>query len=61
MNTPNKNHSLPIEEKSNQGYIVTIGRERIRVVNVFVGTKSASKAIYDAAVKKILYDTEDNL
>ena len=36
MNTPNKNHSLPIEEKSNQGYIVTIGRERIRVVNVFV-------------------------
>ena len=61
MNTPNENHSLPIEKKSKQDYIVTIGRERIRVVNVFVGTKSASKAIYDAAVKKILYDAEDNL
>ena len=46
MNTPNENYSVPIEEKSKQGYIVTIGRERIRVVNVFVGTKSASKAIY---------------
>ena len=61
MNTPNENYSVPIEEKSKQGYIVTIGRELIRVVNVFVGNKSASKAIYDAAVKKILYNTEDNL
>lgn len=61
MNTPNESHSSPIEERSKQGYIVTIGREHIRVVNVFVGTKSASKAICDAAVKKILYDTKDNL
>ena len=61
MNTPNENHSLHIEEKSKQGYIITIDRERVRVVNVFVGTKLASKAIYDAAIKKILYDAEDNL
>ena len=61
MNTPNENHFLPVEEKSKQGYIVTIGRERIRVVSVYIGTKSASKAICDAAVKKILYDSKDNL
>ena len=61
MNTPNENYSFPIEEKSERGYIVTIGRERIRVVSVCIGTKSASKAICDAAVKKILYDSKDNL
>lgn len=61
MNTPNENYSSPIEEKSERGYIVTIGRERIRVVSVYIGTKSASKAICDAAVKKILYDSKDNL
>ena len=61
INTPNENHSSPIEEKSERGYIVTIGRDRIRVINIYVGTKSASKAIYDATVKKILYDAEDNL
>ena len=61
MNTFNENHSSSIEEKSERGYIVTIGRERIRVVSVYIGTKSASKAICDTAVKKILYDTKDNL
>ena len=61
MNTPNENHSSPIEKKSEQGYTVTSGRAHIRVINIYVGTKSASEAIYDAAVKKILYDAEDNL
>lgn len=61
MNTSNENYSSPIEEKSERGYIVTIGREHIRVVSIFCGTKSASKAICDAAVKKILYDAEENL
>ena len=61
MNTSNENHSSPIEGKRKQSYITTIGRERIRVVSVFIGTKSASEAICDAAVKKILYDTKDNL
>ena len=61
MNTPNENHSSPIEEKNEQGYTITIGHDRIRVINIYVGTKSASKAIYDAAIKKILYDAKDNL
>ena len=61
MNNPNENNSSPIEEKSKRGYIVTIGRDHFRVINIYVGTKSASKAIYDAAVKKILYNAEDNL
>lgn len=60
MNTPNENHVVPIEERQNQGYVITIGRERIRVISVFVGAKSASEAIYDAAVKKILYEHRDN-
>lgn len=61
MNTSNENHSSPLEEKSERGYTITIGRDRIRVINIFVGTKSASEAICDAAVKKILYDAKDNL
>lgn len=41
-------------------YNVTIGRDNIRVVSVFSGTKTASELIHEAAVKKILYDqTED--
>ena len=32
MNTSNENHSFPIEEKSERGYIVTIGRDRFRVI-----------------------------
>ena len=61
MNNPNENNSSPIEEKSKRVYIVTIGCDHFRVINIYVGTKSASKAIYDAAVKKILYNAEDNL
>lgn len=61
MNTPNENHSSPIEEKNERGYIIAIGHNRIRVISIYSGTKSASKAIYDAAVKKILYDSKDNL
>ena len=32
------------------------GKDNIRVVSVFVGSKTASEAIHNAAVKKILYD-----
>lgn len=56
-----KTNNFFINEKGQRGYTITIGHERIRVVSVFVGTKSASEAICDAAVKKILYDTKDNL
>jgi len=31
-------------------------KDAIRVVSVFVGSKTASEAIHSAAVKKILYD-----
>jgi hypothetical protein len=44
-------------EPSEQGYQLTIGRDTIRVVSVFSGTRTASEAIHEAAVKKILYDT----
>lgn len=60
MDIPNKNHTSADKDEE-QGYTITIGRERIRVISVFSGTKSASEAIYDAAVKKILYDNKDNL
>ena len=39
-----------------KGYQVTIGRDTIRVVSVFSGTKTASEAIHEAAVKKILFE-----
>lgn len=42
--------------ESSSSYHVTIGRDNICVVNVFCGTQTASQVIYDAAVKKILYD-----
>ena len=56
-----KTNNFSINEKGQRGYTITINHEHIRVVSVFVGTKSASEAICDAAVKKILYDTKDNL
>ena len=43
-------------EAPGQGQL-TIGRDTIRVVSVFSGTRTASEAIHEAAVKKILYDT----
>ncbi len=39
-----------------QGYQVNIGRDTIRVVSVFSGTKTASEVIYEAAIKKILFE-----
>ena len=39
-----------------QGYRLTIGRDVIRVISVFSGTKTASEAIHEAAVKKILFE-----
>lgn len=41
------------------GYLLKIGRDCIRVVSVFSGTKTASQVIHDAAVKKILYDASE--
>lgn len=38
------------------GYQIRVGRDLIRVVSIFDGTKTASEVIHEAAVKKILYD-----
>ena len=52
--TPNEAiHNTADTEK---GYLVKIGRSMIRVVSVFSGTKTASEAIHEAAVKKILFE-----
>ncbi len=39
-----------------QGDKVNIGRDIIRVVSIFNGTKTASEVIHEAAVKKILFE-----
>ncbi len=57
MDTVTKEPKAPASEMSEEGYQLTIGRETIRVVSVFSGTRTASEAIHEAAVKKILYDT----
>lgn len=46
----------PTPTDTEQGYRVNIGRDTIRVVSVFNGTKTASEVIYEAAVKKILFE-----
>ncbi|AAO82011.1 TPA: hypothetical protein ACGV2A_000023 [Enterococcus faecium] len=56
MDTVTREPKAPIEP-SEQGYQLTIGRDTIRVVSVFSGTRTASEAIHEAAVKKILYET----
>lgn len=61
MNSLEVTNSSPIDEKRDQGYTITVGKDHIQVVSVFIGTKSASEAICDAVIKKILYDHKDNL
>lgn len=56
MDIVTKEPKAPALEPSEQGYQLTIGRDTIRVVSVFSGTKTASEAIHEAAVKKILYE-----
>ncbi len=52
MDTATKEPKSPAVEPSEQGYQLTIGRDTIRVVSVFSGTRTASEAIHEAAVKK---------
>ncbi len=56
METILKEPSSPAKTDAEQGYRLTIGRDIIRVVSVFNGTKTASEAIHEAAVKKILFE-----
>lgn len=55
--------SLPQTQSSSAeqapGYQVKVGRDLIRVVSIFDGTKTASEVIHEAAVKKILYDRSE--
>ena len=57
MDAKTLNEGVANLNDTEKGYRVKIGRDIFRVVSVFSGTKTASKAIYDAAVKKILYDS----
>ena len=45
-----------VPEVSEKGYRLKIGRDVIRVVSVFSGTRTASEVIHEAAVKKILFE-----
>ena len=56
MDDMTPNNGVTNRTDTEKGYVVKIGRDVIRVVSVFSGTKTASEAIYGAAVKKILYD-----
>ena len=56
METILKEPSSPAKTDAEQGYRLTIGRDIIHVVSVFNGTKTASEAIHEAAVKKILFE-----
>ena len=44
------------ENLAESGYRLKIGRDIIRVVSVFSGTRTASEVIHEAAVKKILFE-----
>ena len=56
METTTKDMVTPDTAVMEKGYRLKIGRDVIRVVSVFNGTKTASKAIHEAAVKKILFE-----
>ena len=56
METMTKDMVAPDAAVTEKGYRLKIGRDVISVVSVFNGTKTASKAIHEAAVKKILFE-----
>ncbi len=56
METMTKDMAIPATTVTETGYRLTVGRNVIRVVSVFNGTKTASEVIHEAAVKKILFE-----
>ena len=44
------------ETKNKNTYMVEIDKNVFHVISKFQGTETASKIIYDLAVKRILYD-----
>jgi len=54
-----KENSMPTENKETKKentYTVEIDKNIFHVISKFQGTETASKVIYDLAVKRILYD-----
>ena len=56
MDTMTKDTAIPDMAVPEKGYRLKIGRDVIRVVSVFSGTRTASEVIHEAAVKKILFE-----
>lgn len=54
-----KENSMPTENKETKNentYMIEINNNIFHVISKFQGTETASKIIYDLAVKRILYD-----
>lgn len=51
-----KENSMPTETKNKNTYMVEIDKKVFHVISKFQGAETASKIIYDLAVKRILYD-----
>lgn len=54
-----KENSMPTENKETKNentYMMEINNNIFHVISKFQGTETASKIIYDLAVKRILYD-----
>ena len=54
-----KENSMPTENKETKNentYTVEINNNIFHVISKFQGTETASKIIYDLAMKRILYD-----
>ena len=56
MDAMTKDAITPDTTDQENGYRLKIGRDVIRVVSVFNGTRTASEVIHEAAVKKILFE-----
>ena len=56
MDTVTKDKVISDTADTEKGYRLKIGRDVIRVVSVFNGTRTASEVIHEAAVKKILFE-----
>ncbi len=56
MDTMTKDAIIPDTTVPEKGYRLKIGRDVIRVVSVFNGTRTASEVIHEAVVKKILFE-----
>ena len=56
MDTMTKDTVITDTAVPEKGYRLKIGRDVIRVVSVFNGTRTASEVLHEAAVKKILFE-----